>query len=141
MSDQSRSLRALPARPNLDYLRKMAKKRLDELRRTDGSAPLADAQRDVAREHGFASWRRLHAHVTQLRQAAESSSEVSPDAQIARGGHLETVKLLVEMGAKASWRNSEGKTPLDLARERPDRAGCVKMADWLTAHLGAPRSA
>jgi len=62
----------LPPRPNLDWLRKTAKDRLTRLRGDDPSAKLAAAQLAVAREHGFASWRALKAHVE--RQAA------SPDA-------------------------------------------------------------
>jgi len=53
----------LPARPNLEWLRKTAKNRLSELRATNPAAKLADAQRDVAREYGFPSWRKLKAHV------------------------------------------------------------------------------
>jgi hypothetical protein len=47
--------RPLPARPNREYLRKLAKERPEALRRDDASARLADAQRHVAREHGFPS--------------------------------------------------------------------------------------
>ncbi len=53
----------LPSHPNLEWLRKSAKKRLTELRAADPRAKLADAQRAVAREHGFPSWRKLKAHV------------------------------------------------------------------------------
>jgi len=54
---------SLPSRPNLEWLRKTAKQRLAELRKTDPGAKLADAQRAVAREYGFPSWRKLKAHV------------------------------------------------------------------------------
>src|SRR5687767_1832294 len=53
--------KTLPARPNVEYLKKLAKKRLRELRATDPNARLADAQLAVAREHGLASWRKLSA--------------------------------------------------------------------------------
>ena len=69
----------LPARPNLEYLRKQAKALLanheqqdpDALRRfgglanppRSGEAKLADAQHVIAREHGFESWSALKAHV------------------------------------------------------------------------------
>jgi hypothetical protein len=55
--------RNLPARPNLEYLKKEAKERLDVLRRRDPAAQLADAQHDLAKEYGFASWPQLKAHV------------------------------------------------------------------------------
>jgi ankyrin repeat protein len=56
----------LPESPNLDWLRKQAKRRLDELQRSQPSAQLADAQYALAREHGFSSWRALKAHVDSL---------------------------------------------------------------------------
>ena len=63
----SAAKRALPAQPSLEYLRKLAKERLRDLRLTHPAAKLAQAQLDVAREHGFTSWRALHAHVTAAR--------------------------------------------------------------------------
>lgn len=64
----SHAARALPARPSLEYLRKLAKEKLRALRPADPAAKLAHAQLVVAREHGFASWRAIHAHVTAARQ-------------------------------------------------------------------------
>ena len=49
----------------------------------------------------------------------------------AKGGHLGVVKLLIEAGANVNLRDAEGKTALDLAGERPDQAGSVKVAEWL----------
>ena len=69
----------LPARPNLQYLKKLAKQRLRSLRAASASAKLADAQLAVAREHGFASWRKLAAHVEALVAAADAA----PDAFVA----------------------------------------------------------
>jgi len=53
----------LPERPSLEFLKKLAKERLQELRRVDPRAKLADAQLAVARDHGFPSWRALKAEV------------------------------------------------------------------------------
>ena len=58
--------RTLPDNPSLEWLRKEAKRRLADLRDGDPAAQLADAQRDVARAYGFASWRKLKAHVDAL---------------------------------------------------------------------------
>ena len=55
--------RNLPARPNLEYLKKEAKERLDVLRQRDAAAQLSDAQYELAKEYGFASWPQLKAHV------------------------------------------------------------------------------
>jgi len=59
----------LPARPNLDHLRRQAKTRLTQLKKGKGGASLrlADAQTLVAREAGFASWPALKRHVEELR--------------------------------------------------------------------------
>jgi len=57
---------SLPDAPNLDWLRKQAKRRLEELRRTNSEAKLSDAQFDLARAYGFASWRALKAHIDSL---------------------------------------------------------------------------
>ena len=51
----------LPERASLEYLKKLAKERLQELRRADPRANLASAQLAVARDRGFSSWRALKA--------------------------------------------------------------------------------
>lgn len=60
------SVRSLPEAPDLDWLRKQAKRRLEELRQTNPAAKLADAQFDLAKQYGFSSWRALKAHVDSL---------------------------------------------------------------------------
>lgn len=70
MSDEFRgdasASSSLPDAPNLDWLRKQAKRRLGELRTHNPAARLTDAQRALARQYGFASWRALKAHVDVL---------------------------------------------------------------------------
>ncbi|HMB35322.1 MAG TPA: ankyrin repeat domain-containing protein, partial [Methylomirabilota bacterium] len=51
----------------------------------------------------------------------------------AKAGQLGVVKALVEAGANVALRDGEGKTALDLARARPDHAGCIKVVEWLTS--------
>jgi hypothetical protein len=68
----------LPARPDVDHLRKQAKARLDELRRQDPEAKLADALHAIARDYGFASWPKLKLHVRALSAATAARSAVSP---------------------------------------------------------------
>ncbi len=62
----------LPERPSLEYLKKLAKDRLKQLRQSNPSVKLAAAQLSVAREHGFANWQALKAAVAQ-RQATGST--------------------------------------------------------------------
>jgi cytohesin len=61
----SEAAETLPPHPNLDWYKKSAKKRLDELRATNPSARLANAQLAIAREHGFPSWRKLKERIDQ----------------------------------------------------------------------------
>jgi ankyrin repeat protein len=57
---------SLPEAPNLEWLRKQAKRRLEELRRTDPGARLADAQFELAKRYGFSSWRALKCNIDSL---------------------------------------------------------------------------
>src|SRR5689334_17160374 len=58
--------RHLPARPNLEYLKKDAKELLERLQQRDAATQLADAQHALAQEYGFPSWPKLKAHVESL---------------------------------------------------------------------------
>jgi ankyrin repeat protein/catechol 2,3-dioxygenase-like lactoylglutathione lyase family enzyme len=98
----------LPARPSLEYLRKLAKDRLRELRGGDPDAKLAKAQLAVAREHGFSSWRALKAEV--LRRGASAH-----DAFLAAcaAGDLPTMRELLDSHPElANARNEHGATAL-----------------------------
>jgi ankyrin repeat protein len=57
---------SLPDSPNLDWLRKQAKRQLDAMRASNPDAKLADAHLALARQYGFSSWRALKAHVDAL---------------------------------------------------------------------------
>src|SRR4051812_23848962 len=65
--------RSLPARPNLDHLKNEAKAYLKELRATQASAKLTDAQRAIARDYGFATWAGMREHVASVRQAGDQA--------------------------------------------------------------------
>jgi ankyrin repeat protein len=67
------SNRELPERPSLEYLKKIARERLQEMRRSDPNAKLAGALLAVARDQGFSSWRALKAEVE--RQQAGIAAE------------------------------------------------------------------
>jgi catechol 2,3-dioxygenase-like lactoylglutathione lyase family enzyme len=75
----------LPPRASLEYLRKLAKDRLMDLRRIDPRAQLATALLAVAQDHGFTSWRALKAeidrrHGTNARRLFLASTEGDLDA-------------------------------------------------------------
>jgi ankyrin repeat protein len=84
---------SFPDSPNLDWLRKQAKRRLEELRRANPKAKLTDAQFDLAKQYGFSSWRSLKAHVDSL----------SVDGQLfkaAKNGDVKTLTALLEQHPK-----------------------------------------
>jgi ankyrin repeat protein len=83
---------SLPDAPNLDWLRKQAKRRLEELRKANPAAQLADAQFDLAKQYGFPSWRALKAHVDSL----------TVDGQLfdaARNGDVDRLTTLLDQHA------------------------------------------
>jgi catechol 2,3-dioxygenase-like lactoylglutathione lyase family enzyme len=113
--------KTLPSQPNLDWLRKTAKQRLAELRSSDPSAQLHQAQLDVAKDHGFKSWRALKAQV----------DTASLDGQIiaaAIGGDARALlQLLTEHPSRISLTGGQWTRPLlHLAAERGHLA-CVEL--------------
>jgi ankyrin repeat protein len=70
----------LPDNPNLDWLRKAAKRRLEEMRVGNPDAHLADAQFDLARQYGFPSWRALKAHIDSLTLEGQLFAAAKNDA-------------------------------------------------------------
>ena len=132
----------LPDRPNLEYLKKLAKEKLRELQRGDASARLADAQLAVAREHGFASWRKLRAHLDALRPAGEPSGRAGlPQEQIEefygaiyRADEATVERMLSVEPALVNARHPDGTTPL-LAAVDHNKAGLIAL---LLARGGDP---
>ena len=74
-TDPQEAPRPLPDRPNLRHLKDQAK----DLLKTGAAASLADAQLQIARLYGFASWPKLKVHVEsfeevgQLKQAIDTN--------------------------------------------------------------------
>jgi ankyrin repeat protein len=141
----------LPLRANIEWLRKTAKERLHALRAADPSATLSDAQRAIARDYGFTSWRQLKAHVDARRAALdaltpegaathEDPAGVAPDDPdlvrlldaIAEGQHGAVAGVLARRPGLARARGSQGQTPLHVAATAND----ARMGAYLVA-LGA----
>ena len=74
---------ALPPRPNLEWLRKTAKKKLGDLQSRQPGSKLADAQLALAREYGFSSWRALKSHVDAQLRAPVAESPPRDEATVA----------------------------------------------------------
>jgi hypothetical protein len=135
---------SIPTAPSLEQLRKLARelqrahnagqpealaRTRDHHHRSAAPLRLADAQLVVAREHGFASWPRLKAHIsasdrgwTLLHQAAHMN-------------HLELVRTLLGAGAPTAWfGHGDGGTPLVAALFWGHR----RVAELIAAHDLAP---
>lgn len=134
---------SLPERASIDYLRKLAKERLRELRAANPSVQLSTAQLAVAREHGFPSWRELKAEIDRRRapgraaffaacQAGDAAAlrallAVEPNLVRERNqagstglhvavAHRDCVRLLLEHGADPNARDSgDNASPLHFA--------------------------
>ncbi len=72
----SASVRSLPARPNIEFLKTEAKRRLAAQRMGRPGLKLSTVQFEVAREYGFASWRALK---TALEQPSPLALEAAGD--------------------------------------------------------------
>src|SRR5262245_33872710 len=105
---------SLPARPDLSWYRKFAKKRQRELRAADATATLAAAQLAVAREHGFASWR-------ELKRSVDLASELPRlFAAIRARDHGQARALLDANPSLARLPDADGQNALHLAAEVND---------------------
>lgn len=118
--------KSLPARPNLEFLRKSAKRHLVSMRKRDPGAQLAGAQLAAAREYGFSSWRKLKAHVETARQKADSTSAQEDQIKalvelLKRKDHAGARRMLRQIPALAGAADSQGgHTMLHLAAEIDD---------------------
>jgi hypothetical protein len=98
--------KALPPQPHIDWLKKAAKQQLASLRTEDPSAKLADAQREVARDYGFANWRALKAQV----DAASLDGQIITATIEGRADDL--ARLLDANPQKLSLTGGQWKMPL-----------------------------
>jgi uncharacterized protein len=104
---------ALPARPSLEFLKKLAKQQVAALRRQGRITSLASTQLTLARKYGFPSWRKLKAHVELLERAAAAIEAIS-------SGDTKTLKrLLRENSNLANTRVDDKRTLLHVATDWP----------------------
>jgi len=122
----------LPDRPNLEYLKKLAKDRLHHLQRSDPAAQLADAQLAVAREHGFASWRKLRAHLDSLAPPRLAPADAAPElveeffGAVNRGDESALGRMLATHPGLVNARHPDGTTPL-LAAADHNKPGVITL--------------
>jgi ankyrin repeat protein len=106
---------ALPAHPNLHWLKRTAKERLVELRTIDPASKLHQAQLLVARDYGFKSWRELKTRVDDL---ANSRVEGARVFAAARAGNVEAVRRAVASGFDLATPDNDGRTIYQIAKEQ-----------------------
>ena len=90
---------SLPPRPSLEWLRKTAKDRLAVRRQADPHARLAEVQLELAREHGFPSWRRLKAHIESLsvgQPPLAAADRIAALLRRVRAGDIDTVRAMLD---------------------------------------------
>jgi ankyrin repeat protein len=117
---------ALPARPNLDWLKRTAKERLAELRANDPTNKLHSAQLLIARDYGFKSWRALKSRVDELARSHRENVEVF---EAARAGDVEAVRRAVNSGFDPATPDADGRTIYQIAKERGHGAIEVLVRD------------
>lgn len=108
-------MQALPARPNFDWLRKIAKERLAELRSSDPAAKLFHAQLLVAREHGFKNWRDMKARIEEI---TGQNDERRRAFDAAEAGDTAAVRRALERGFDPATANADGRTIYQIAKEK-----------------------
>jgi ankyrin repeat protein len=133
--------KALPAKPNIEWLRKAAKDRLAELRALDSAAKLTAAQRDLAGDYGFKSWRALKARIDAL--TAGTLTGDRPDRkhvfQAARAGDVETVRRAFAEGFDPGATDDDGRTIHQIAKANRCEAIELLARDVQGAETRPPR--
>lgn len=105
---------ALPANPNLDWLKKTAKQRLVQLRTSQPAAKLYEAQLALAHDYGFTSWRALKSHIDSITPAFPDRNRVF---EAARAGDIEAIRRAFASGFDPATPDSDGRTVHQIAKQ------------------------
>jgi ankyrin repeat protein len=129
-TDSQPPKRPLPERPNLRHLKDQAK----DLLHSGSAATLADAQFQIARLYGFASWPKLKAHIDsleetgQLKQAIDTNNIARVKAMMTRNPALHRAPLGYGEDGPLTWV-AECRVPWE-----PPAAARLAMAEWMITH-------
>src|SRR5690242_10536278 len=115
--------RPLPTRPDKGFLRKLAKRRHQVLLKGDHKARLCDAQREIAKQYGYGSWRTL------LRIANAIRIERAKFESAVKDGRLGSCADLLSRGWAAFLDFSAEAKP-DEIRAVLEHGGRVDVPDW-----------
>jgi len=130
VTDSTEALRSLPDRPNLRHLKDQAK----NLLKAGGAESLTEAQFQIARLYGFASWPKLKAHVEsaeeigQLKQAIDSNDLGRVKTLMTRNPALHHAPLGYAKNGPLTWV-AECRVPWE--SPSPTR---LAMAEWMIDH-------
>ena len=128
--DDAGAPRALPDRPNLRHLKDQAK----DLVKSGTAASITDAQFEIARLYGFASWPKLKAHVDsfeevgQLKHSIDANDVDRVKTMMTRNPSLHTAPLGYGKDGPLTWV-AECRVPW----ESPS-AERLAMAEWMIEH-------
>src|SRR5258705_1205856 len=129
-TDPQGATRPLPDRPNLRHLKDQAK----ELLTAGAAASLADAQFQIARLYGFASWPKLKAHVEsfeefgQLKQAIDTNDIARVKTLMTRNPALHSAALGYGKDGPLTWV-AECRVPWE-----PPSPVRLAIAEWMITH-------
>jgi Ankyrin repeats (3 copies) len=118
---------SLPERSNLQHLKNQAK----DLLRVGSASSLADAQFQIARSYGFASWPKLKGHVESLGEIGELKSAIDRNdfdlvrAMMTRNPELHRAPLGYGKNGPLTWV-AECRVPWE-----PPTATRLAMARWM----------
>ena len=117
---------SLPARPDLEQLRRQAKELLHRMRADEPAADhrLADALLAVARRSGFASWPALSRHVQSLRalEGEWTFASLEVEGQAIPASMLGTSRILIDgdrFRTESPEATYEGEFRIDIEQEPP----------------------
>lgn len=119
--------RTLPENPNLQHLKNQAK----DLLREGNAASLADAQFQIARMYGFASWPKLKSHVESLGETGELKAAIDRNdfdkvrAMMTRNPELHRAPLGYGKNGPLTWV-AECRVPWE-----PPSETRLAMARWM----------
>lgn len=129
-TDSPNQPRSLPERPNLRHLKEQAK----DLLKSGGAESLTEAQFNIARLYGFASWPKLKAHVDslaevgQLKQAIDTNDVERVKSLMTRNPTLHSAPLGYGRNGPLTWV-AECRVPWS-----PPSAQRLAMAEWMIDH-------
>src|SRR2546423_7010729 len=127
LTDPHGAPRPLPDRPNLRHLKDQAK----DLLKTGAATSLADAQFQIARLYGFASWPKLKAHVESLGEVGELKAAIDRNdfdrvrEMMTRNPELHRAPLGYGENGPLTWV-AECRVPW-----RPPSAARLALAGWM----------